>query len=351
MSVNVGVDIHNVCVFFCSRVRVCALQKENLAVITAQSQQVVFTLLTLYQLSDKPVRPAVLNCLEAYACILGEKEINALTQRVVLPKLLEISNALAAHASSGGGGKAGGEDSFDADSANTQLQDLLDIVHVLLMGDLSHDTVAFVQRTVEPFLSAKQVLLQRKGYQVLCSVLANHWETPGVGDAVSGPGGLVETLSAAAEAVLTPCVHARMACVHEVLVRAVDDDLEVGLAALERFVAEIILTGKEASKKTRDAAFAVVIGVGNATMEHGGDDLDGPNGAPAAAAASAFTRFVLVVVAGLAGTTDYMLSGTVLCLARIVYEFSARMAQQTLSRYGHCVCECACESVCVTLYV
>jgi ribosomal RNA-processing protein 12 len=77
-------------------------------------------------------------------------------------------------------------------------------------------------------------------------------------------------------------------------------------------IAEVLLCTKEVNERARSAAFALIVGIGDAILGH------------QAAGAKVITldAFATTVAAGLAGTTPHMIGATVLALARIIFQVS-----------------------------
>ncbi|GIL64267.1 hypothetical protein Vafri_18268 [Volvox africanus] len=100
-----------------------------------------------------------------------------------------------------------------------------------------------------------------------------------------------------------------------------------------QLVAEIVLGTKEANKRTRSAAYDLLVGLahvmdeldpGRVTGSDGDDDaMEEEDGG--SAGKGGLYEFFTMVMAGLAAATPHMVSATVMALARLTYEFAAAM--------------------------
>ncbi|KAI9322902.1 NUC173 domain-containing protein [Dichotomocladium elegans] len=88
-------------------------------------------------------------------------------------------------------------------------------------------------------------------------------------------------------------------------------------------LSEAVISSKDASEKTRENAFALLVEMGEKMKEGGivrnskvqGFEADAPD------AAATIGEYFMMVTAGLAGTTAHMISATIVALSRIFFEF------------------------------
>ncbi|GLC60588.1 hypothetical protein PLESTB_001631100 [Pleodorina starrii] len=96
-------------------------------------------------------------------------------------------------------------------------------------------------------------------------------------------------------------------------------------------IAEIVLCTKEANKKTRSAAYDLLVGLAHVMDEQdpgritGSDDEEDAMQEDGGAGKGGLYEFFTMVMAGLVATTPHMVSATVMALARLTYEFAAAM--------------------------
>ncbi|KAG2487102.1 hypothetical protein HYH03_014215 [Edaphochlamys debaryana] len=104
-------------------------------------------------------------------------------------------------------------------------------------------------------------------------------------------------------------------------------------------VAEIVLCTKESNKKTRAAAYDLLVGLahvmdeqdpGRVTGSDGEDDGD-EMGEGSSGGQGGLFEFFSMVMAGLVATTPHMVSATVMALARLTYEFAPAMQRVAAS--------------------
>ncbi|GLI63541.1 hypothetical protein VaNZ11_006530 [Volvox africanus] len=102
-----------------------------------------------------------------------------------------------------------------------------------------------------------------------------------------------------------------------------------------QLVAEIVLGTKEANKRTRSAAYDLLVGLAHVMDELDPGQLTGSDGENeedameegdgGSAGKGGLYEFFTMVMGGLAAATPHMVSATVMALARLTYEFAAAM--------------------------
>lgn len=182
----------------------------------------------------------------------------------------------------------------------------LDIAMSLLPG-LREDAINVLFLAIIPMLKGDQVLIQKKGYKVLSIMLKN------CDSFISNK--LEELLKLMID--VMPACHSsskrhRLDCLYYLIVHISKNASEEGKQEMiSSFLTEIILSLKEANKKTRNRAFDILVQIGHACSD---EDQGGTK--------ENLLQFFSMVAGGLAGETPHMISAAVKGLARLAYEFS-----------------------------
>jgi hypothetical protein len=261
----------------------CAALRAAVEGVTDDSRQSVVSvlktqlprLLTLYPTLPADDRPSALAALNAAFPILPANAVNAAFSKIG-GKLLEA-----------------GADG----AARVAVMDLL----LTLTPSLDATNADRLARLVGPNVLAQDPPLQKKAYKILAAVAAHQ---PDVFLAIGGD--VMRALEEALPVVASAARGARVKLLSALLSKNFND----GSAA---FLAEIILATKDKSKKARDGAYDALVNVARGTLAGGGE------------ATEAFGRFVLMLMAGFGGKTSVMISGAVLAVARVLFEFPKQM--------------------------
>ncbi|XP_054814971.1 uncharacterized protein LOC129315359 isoform X2 [Prosopis cineraria] len=183
---------------------------------------------------------------------------------------------------------------------------LLDVAVSLLPG-LKAEEIDLLYVAIKPTLQDVEGVIQKKGYKVLSIILRDS------NDFI--PSKLEELLALMLE-VLPSCQISskrhRINCLHFLIVHVSKDSLEQRWREIiSTFLTEILLALKEANKKTRNRAYAILVEIGHAL----GDEERGGN------RENLFQIFNMIA-SGLVNETPHMISAAAKGLARICYEFS-----------------------------
>ena len=278
-------------------------------------------------------RGPLARCVSAYALVCARPVLAGLF-RVVLQKLLKVVSDAQADAPPRDPVTEGGDTPVERRCAFTELA-------LCLAGGLGAEELAALYAVARPGVSDAEASVQKKSYKVL-GYLCEH-----------GRGFLrpraQEVLGLLAEA-LPACNSAarrfRLRCVKALVMEAsrpgarlvpVGEGEEEGdgedarARVLAGLVTEGVLSLKEANKKTRAAAYDLLVELGNEMegaareRERGEGDADMGEGSSGDAQSGGLFDLVRVVLAGLVGQTPHMMSAAVMALARLLYEFAPQM--------------------------
>ncbi|KAF2267310.1 NUC173-domain-containing protein [Lojkania enalia] len=105
-----------------------------------------------------------------------------------------------------------------------------------------------------------------------------------------------------------------------------------GLHFIPSILSEVVIAAKEVNEKAREAAYDLLVAMGN-KMAQGGTVTQSkvPNMPPDAPAVEAnLEEYFTMVSAGLAGSTPHVISASVTAVTRILYEFHQRIRKETV---------------------
>lgn len=276
----------------------------NLQVLRLYSRELLSVLSGIFMESEKDYGGCLQSLIGEFASI-AEKKVTKILYRKAMHKLLEVTQ-LAGKPESSRNNCMQIDDLSNQKSPSVIRARLFDLAVSLLPGlDSEESDVLFT--AIKPALQDVEGLIQKKAYRVLSVLLKK--------DEFLSPK-LEELLGLMIE-VLPSCHFSakrhRLDCLHFLVVRAISKDgwEQRRCEILSSFLTEIILTLKEANKKTRNRAYDVLIQIGHAY----GDEENGGN-------KENLHQFFNMVAGCLAGETPHMISAAVKGLARLAYEFS-----------------------------
>lgn len=185
---------------------------------------------------------------------------------------------------------------------------LLELLLALAPAISPTDQAPLLWRACKPHLTHANVLLQKKGYKALSTLVEHH---------PSFFSQRLDEINAALDEALpachTACKRRRLLCLQAIATRLSADQLH---AALGRMLGEVVLATKESNVKSRAAAFDALLLIAERAQAV----------APDAKRADALSSVVVSVAAGLAGKTPHMVAASLLALSRLLYEHRASPA-------------------------
>lgn len=97
-------------------------------------------------------------------------------------------------------------------------------------------------------------------------------------------------------------------------------------------VSEVVVATKDLNEKTREAAFALLVKMGQAMQQNGTIDRSKIPGMPADSESvqASLEEYITIIAAGLSDTTPHTQTATVLALSRVVFEFKDKLKLEFL---------------------
>ena len=235
-------------------------------------------------------RPLLLETICEYAQITEAPRLTALFQNV-MKKLLTAA-------------AADGEMTDHTETETSKIL-LLDLA-LSLMPALDTSNAEFLYKSAIPFVADASGGVQKRAYKLL--QLMSHAHTAMMQSRLQH---VQEAMVEALPALQPGASKWRLRCIAK-LVEHLPFDVAY-MQLLGAVMGEVILGTKSAARKTREVSFSVLVTVAQKVDA-------GSNGAQLG---DLFT----MLLAGLAGTTNTMVSATVYALSRLVYEYSDRVGQ------------------------
>jgi ribosomal RNA-processing protein 12 len=180
-----------------------------------------------------------------------------------------------------------------------------------------------------PFITSPDHTLQKKAYKALGIICAN--SGPAMGPFLAAH--TTELLQVFVQAVHTAAPATKYHRLSAVAALAKHLPAATLAQFIPEIITEVIMCSKEVTERTRAAAYTCMIELGNAILATA-------DAATAAGAAAALTiqQYFELVVAGLAGQSPHMRSGTILALSRLMYQFHENMAPTQVDQVVQTVC-------------
>jgi len=292
-----------------------ATAQSNLSILSSFAKNFLPLLFNLVSRIEHK-RDVVLECVESYASISDATTINALFKRV-LQRLLEADTAA----------MSGVVDVSVSDRAHV----MSDIV-LAMTSSLDETNVGLLWRSVEVQLSSSDAITQKKAYKLLSAIcrhhpqyFAQHWQQ------------ILAAVTAATASLLPSAAKVRLTCltalclpIPPLLITAGDEGKQL-LSHLPQLLGEVLLALKEPSFKTRSAAYGFINQLGQAmtaadtqlvqqNLIHTLDtwQLSSPDPLH-----PLFNEYLYMLLGGLAGTSPYMQSATVMAFSHLLFSCRA----------------------------
>ena len=192
----------------------------------------------------------------------------------------------------------------------------MDLVIVLstYLPSSSYPTLFALINTILPRSSDPQ--LQKKGYKILPRLASF---PTGIRELEAHNVALQELLLSSAASASLPARRDRLNAISAVVSSLPPSSLHF----IPSILSEVVLSAKEANDRARTAAFDLLVSMGKRMAEGGTIEqskiphMDGnaPN------ANASLQEFLIMVSAGLAGSTPHMISASIIALTRILFEF------------------------------
>ena len=196
-----------------------------------------------------------------------------------------------------------------AEESPTALRCVFMDLALSLVNGLDDEALGVLFSTARPGLQDKDAAVQKKAYKVLASICEANMNF--VAGKVEE---FLETLVTSLSSVHSSARGHRLRCLHFLILHLIKSGYERKDEIIAALISEIVLNTKESNKKTRNAAYDLLIDIGHGMKDEktGGSQEH-------------LIQFFTMIVGCLAGSTPHMVSAAVVGLARLLYEFSSSL--------------------------
>ena len=257
--------------------------------------------------------------ISSYACICGKDVVKAVFKSAI-SRLMKIANQIKT-------GELGRDAVLDGGDTDTERYcTYLEAIYCLL-GGIDEDGIKLVYKAIHNGLQEKEPSVQKKSYKILNYIIDDR---PDVLSESKYFEEILDNLLEGSKTAISASRGFRIKCLKStiiLLIHGSGEDInlsnirgisvsqsnntlgsEPAVLVMMPMVSEIILSIKESNKKTRAAAFDLLVEVGKELEQK---DPEG-----------GLVWLVNMVLGGLAGSTSQMISASVMALARLLFEFT-----------------------------
>ncbi|KAF7428290.1 hypothetical protein PC9H_007511 [Pleurotus ostreatus] len=263
----------------------------NVSFLRAQVESWLAVLFNVFGSVDPDVRGMVGDVISAWTSIADEQQITQAYAKVIQLLTTNLRSAQA--------------------NVTTMTEDIL----VLLLPYLSPvDSAALFEFCLSPdVIGARDNGVQKRGYKILAR-LTDRGKFPVNAEDV------LQRLDAVSDKLTSAAKKDRFMLLIA-LVQVIRPEL---LHLIPSFIPEAVLGTKEPSEKAREAAFDLIVKMGN-KMNSGGlvkrGMMEGMDEDTATEAKASVDEFITMMAGGLAGATPHTISATITAISRLVFEF------------------------------
>ncbi|KAF2666875.1 ribosomal RNA-processing protein 12 [Microthyrium microscopicum] len=291
--------------------------EKNLEHMKGFASNILAILFNVYTETLPQYRGPIIQCINSYLSITSENDLIETFGRVVtmLEGSLSETNGQAK-------GKSNGE------PANSRMpplnQTLMDLV-IAMAGHLPRASLAQLFSVAMVILQKNDSFLQKKAYKMIPRLAESEVGRQALQERSAE---LQDLLLKTSENVATHARRDRLRSISQLIDHLPATDLHFIPAILP----EVVLCTKESNTKAREAAYDLLISMGE-KMSEGGTIVQSkvphlPEGAPTVTAS--LDEYFTMVSAGLAGSTPLSISATILAVSRILFHFQDKLADNTV---------------------
>ncbi|KAF2190577.1 NUC173-domain-containing protein [Zopfia rhizophila CBS 207.26] len=293
--------------------------KKNLDHLGGFASNLLAVLFNVYSQTLPQYRGTILRTINAYLSIIPEKELMETFERVAS----NLETALA---------EAGPQTQADKQRQDKSQNKMPPMSHTLM--DLTITISIYLPRESFPSLFQMAAAIvnknddpqfQKKAYKLIPRLA----EIPiGKSALQERSAELQQLLLQSAEKASAPARRDRLAAMAQIIDCMSQSDLHF----IPSILSEVVISAKEVNEKAREAAYDLLVAMGE-KMAQGGTVVQSkvPNmPADAPTVPATLEEYFTMVSAGLAGTTPHMISASITAVTRILYQFHSRISNETV---------------------
>ncbi|KAF1852033.1 NUC173-domain-containing protein [Cucurbitaria berberidis CBS 394.84] len=304
-----------------AQARICkAGAAKNLEHLAGFASNMLAVLFNVYSQTLPQYRGTILKAINAFLSIVPEKELMETFERVA-------SNLESSLAETGSQTQA---DKQKQDKNQMKMppmsHTLMDLIITIALY-LPRDSYRSLFRMAEIMINKdNDPQLQKKAYKLIPRLAESEMGKAALKDR---NGELQLLLLHSAEKVSAPARRDRLHALLQVIESLPQSDLHF----IPSILSEVVISAKETNEKAREAAYNLLVAMGE-KMAEGGKVVQTkvPNmPADAPTVDASLEEYITMVSAGLAASTPHMISASITAVTRIVYEFQARVSKETIT--------------------
>ena len=294
--------------------------KKNLEHLAGSAGNLLAVLFNVYSQTLPHNRGNLLQCINAYLSITPEQELLETFQRVASMLEQAIAEAPA---------QGQGKQTQSSEQAKNKMpptsHTLMDLVITMAIY-LPRDSFAGLFNMAANIVNASNdPQLQKKAYKLIPRLSESEIGRQALEERNTE---LQQLLLASAERATAPARRDRLDSIARLVPYLPQSDLHF----IPAILSEVVISAKEVNEKARQAAFDLLVLMGE-KMEEGGTVVNSKvahMGSEAPDALASLEEYITMVSAGLAGGSPHMVSATITALTRLLFEFRAKFKKETV---------------------
>lgn len=293
--------------------------KKNLSHLAGFASNMLAVLFNVYSQTLPQYRGTILRTINAYLSIVPEKELMETFERVAAN--LEESLPAEGPQTQADKQKQGQGQNKMPPMSHT----LMDLIITIALY-LPRDSYRSLFRMAEIMINKdKDPQLQKKAYKLIPRLAESEMGKAALKDR---NGELQQLLLQSAEKASAPARRDRLHAILQVIESLPQSDLHF----IPSILSEVVISAKETNEKAREAAYNLLVAMGE-KMAEGGQVVQTkvPNmPADAPTVEASLEEYFTMVSAGLAASTPHMISASITAVTRILYQFHTRISNETI---------------------
>ncbi|KAF2865401.1 pre-rRNA processing protein-like protein Rrp12 [Massariosphaeria phaeospora] len=295
--------------------------KKNLDHLASFAGNMLAVLFNVYSQTLPQYRGTILRTINAYLSIVPEKELMETFERVATNLEASIPEA--------GPQTQADKQKQKQDKSQSKMppmsHTLMDLVITISLY-LPRESFPGLFRMASTMINKEDdPQLQKKAYKLIPRLAESE-----IGRAalLERNGDLQQLLLGSADKASAPARRDRLAAMSQILEYLPPSDLHF----IPAILSEVVISAKEVNEKAREAAYGLLVAMGEKMAEGGTVVQTKVPGMPADAPSveASLEEYFTMVSAGLAATTPHMISASITAVTRIMYEFHARISKETI---------------------
>jgi ribosomal RNA-processing protein 12 len=294
--------------------------KKNLDHLGSFASNMLAVLFNVYSQTLPQYRGTILRTINAFLSIVPEKELMETFERVA-------TNLEAVLPEAGSQTQADKQKQEKSQSKMPPMSHTLMDLIITIALYLPRDSYGSLFRMAEIMINKdNDPQLQKKAYKLIPRLAESEM---GKNALTARNGELQQLLLGSAEKATAPARRDRLAALLQVIESLPQGDLHF----IPSILSEVVISAKETNEKAREAAYDLLVAMGE-KMAEGGKVVQTkvPNmPADAPTVEASLEEYFTMVSAGLAASTPHMISASITTVTRILYQFHTRISKDTIT--------------------